>query len=446
MVMAKRHYKVYADVGLTSYQLVKQLSVLDSGSGPNFVRSDVLPDGFERYLKSGPVLAVCDANRNPIRTIGRIDLVVRLGTRLVKLEFVVCQKLACPVVLGCDYMDRFVEAILPRKRLVELDDGTTVPITRRPMRRPPNSPPLPVEQEYTTSGGRTSPKVRVAKAVELQPGTQTFVEVTTERHGTMVLQPIESLFAKSSVVATNGVVQVEPNQVFRILVANFGDYPYRLSKNQIIGTLLPHPTAVIPSSVMLSDILGVTPAPPSDFETSSEVLEPVPPPPDEPPPIPGQVSDDPAELPTDDSVDNVDLSHVPDKYHERIRTLLRKFNSMWSGELGEIPVMEHRIDLVPGARPYAQHPYRAGPHARKFEEEEVDRMLRKGVIEPSQSPWASPVVLVPKKDGKLRFCVDYRKVNEVTVRDSYPLPRMDEYLDSLGEATVFTTLDANSGY
>ena len=92
------------------------------------------------------------------------------------------------------------------------------------------------------------------------------------------------------------------------------------------------------------------------------------------------------------------------------------------------------------------HPYRAGPHARKAEEEEVQRMLEADVIEPSQSEWASPVVLVTKPDGILRFCIDYRKVNALTVKDTYPLPRMDEFLDSLGDATIFSTLDCNSGY
>ena len=73
-------------------------------------------------------------------------------------------------------------------------------------------------------------------------------------------------------------------------------------------------------------------------------------------------------------------------------------------------------------------------------------MLRAGLIEPSKSAWASPVVLVSKKDEKLRFCFDYWRLNAVTIRDSYPFPRMDDYIDSLGEATVFSTLECNSGY
>ncbi|CAN8065809.1 unnamed protein product [Agarophyton chilense] len=92
------------------------------------------------------------------------------------------------------------------------------------------------------------------------------------------------------------------------------------------------------------------------------------------------------------------------------------------------------------------HPYRAGPAARAEERTQEDKMIRAGVIEPAQSPWASPVVLAPKQDGSWRFCFDYRRLNAVTVKDVYLISRMDEYIDSLGTATVFTTLDANWGY
>ena len=76
----------------------------------------------------------------------------------------------------------------------------------------------------------------------------------------------------------------------------------------------------------------------------------------------------------------------------------------------------------------------------------VKDMLEKGVIRPSASAWASPIVLVPKRDGSLRFCVDYRKVNSITKKDVYPLPRIDDILDTLSEARYFSTLDLASGF
>jgi hypothetical protein len=73
-------------------------------------------------------------------------------------------------------------------------------------------------------------------------------------------------------------------------------------------------------------------------------------------------------------------------------------------------------------------------------------MLQENLIVPSKSPWTSPVVLVWKKNGERRFCVDYRKLNNVTKKDAYPLPRIDDLLDAIGPAKYFTSLDAASGY
>ena len=76
----------------------------------------------------------------------------------------------------------------------------------------------------------------------------------------------------------------------------------------------------------------------------------------------------------------------------------------------------------------------------------VSEMKDQGIIQPSISPWASPVVLVPKKDGKLRFCVDYRRLNAITKKDVYPLPRIDDILDTLGKTKYFSSLDLCLGY
>jgi hypothetical protein len=86
------------------------------------------------------------------------------------------------------------------------------------------------------------------------------------------------------------------------------------------------------------------------------------------------------------------------------------------------------------------------PRAREVEREGIERMLTQGVIEPTISEWASPIVPVPNSDGSLRFWVDYRRLNEITIPDTDPLPNMDECIDSLEDAAVFTKLDCNSGY
>jgi len=110
------------------------------------------------------------------------------------------------------------------------------------------------------------------------------------------------------------------------------------------------------------------------------------------------------------------------------------------------PATQHRIDLNAGARPFRFAPRHSGHTAREAETAEVKRQLEADVIEPTSSEWGFPVVLVPKKYGALRFCVDYRLLNVVTKKHSYRLPRMDECIDSLGEATIFSTLDCNTGY
>ena len=83
---------------------------------------------------------------------------------------------------------------------------------------------------------------------------------------------------------------------------------------------------------------------------------------------------------------------------------------------------------------------------REIIEAEIDRMLKQGIIEPSTSSWSSPIVLVEKKDRSPRFCVDFRKLNNVTVKDAYKLPNAEELIDELSGSRWFSTLDLASGY
>eukprot|EP00731_Ephydatia_muelleri_P012982 Em0007g292a len=133
---------------------------------------------------------------------------------------------------------------------------------------------------------------------------------------------------------------------------------------------------------------------------------------------------------------------------EELFSLLLEFADVFSlstKNLGHTKVLQHRIDTG-NAQPVHLPPRRI-PHARREELKEMLRdMLEKNAIEHSDSPWSSPIVLVKKKDGTTRFCVDYRKVNEVTRKDAYPLPRVDDTLDTLAGSKFFSTLDLTTGY
>ncbi|MEE4247194.1 MAG: reverse transcriptase family protein, partial [Kangiellaceae bacterium] len=104
------------------------------------------------------------------------------------------------------------------------------------------------------------------------------------------------------------------------------------------------------------------------------------------------------------------------------------------------------ISIKTVGEPFKMKAYRQALTKRKIVESEIEKMLGAGVIRPSQSPWASPITLVPKKTGEVRFCVDYRRINSMTIRDSYPLPNIQDIFDTLGGSKYFTTLDLRSGY
>ncbi|CAN8063205.1 unnamed protein product [Agarophyton chilense] len=159
MVVSKRNYKVYAYIGSDRNLLSRRFTILDTGAGPNFKReSELAPADLER-IRYGPLPDIRDATKNAVKIVGTVRLMVRLGRFVVLVDFIVCKKLAAPVVLGCDYCDKFFEAIRPRRNLVELDDGSMVPIVRKPMRSCHKAPPLPPSMEYGKSRGRVSPRI-----------------------------------------------------------------------------------------------------------------------------------------------------------------------------------------------------------------------------------------------------------------------------------------------
>ncbi len=113
--------------------------------------------------------------------------------------------------------------------------------------------------------------------------------------------------------------------------------------------------------------------------------------------------------------------------------------------MGHTSLIEHEINTG-DAKLVHLAPYRTSPAKKEFIESQSKDMLREGIIEPASGPWAAPVKIVPKQSGEPRFCVDYRALNKLTVKDSYPLPRIDKSLDFLARGTFISTIDLARGY
>ncbi|XP_070040665.1 uncharacterized protein [Nicotiana tomentosiformis] len=129
--------------------------------------------------------------------------------------------------------------------------------------------------------------------------------------------------------------------------------------------------------------------------------------------------------------------------------VVKEYADVFPDELPGIPPereIDFSIDLLPGTQPISVPPYRMAPGKLKELKEQLKDLLEKGYIRPSTSPWGAPVLFVRKKDGSLRMCIDYRQLNKVTIKNKYPLPRIDDLFDQLQGARCFSKIDLRSGY
>ncbi|GJT04392.1 putative reverse transcriptase domain-containing protein [Tanacetum coccineum] len=129
--------------------------------------------------------------------------------------------------------------------------------------------------------------------------------------------------------------------------------------------------------------------------------------------------------------------------------IVQDFPKVFPEDLPGLPPtrqVEFQIDLVPGAAPVARAPYRLAPSEMKELSEQLKELSDKGFIRPSSSPWGAPVLFVKKKDGSFRMCIDYRELNKLTVKNRYPLSRIDDLFDQLQGSSVYSKIDLRSGY
>nr|GEZ40308.1 putative reverse transcriptase domain-containing protein [Tanacetum cinerariifolium] len=146
-------------------------------------------------------------------------------------------------------------------------------------------------------------------------------------------------------------------------------------------------------------------------------------------------------------------AHVTEKEKSEKRLedvpVIHDFPEVFPDDLPGLPPPQQvgfKIDLVPGTAPIARAPYRLAPSEMKEFSKQLKELLEKGFIRLSSSPWGAPVLFVKKKDGLFRMCIDYRKLNKLTVKNRYPLPRIDDLFDQLQGSSVYSKIDLRSGY
>ena len=236
----------------------------------------------------------------------------------------------------------------------------------------------------------------------------------------MLFYPTEEVMRNSGTTPAVCVTNVEGDGKVILSVENHSLHPVTLKQGEVLGTL--EPVHEITTVGTVNNIM-------TEQEPQKPTVE------------PGKRGEQLySKLNIEDTLSVQEL--------DQLRAVVSSFSDVFAmdqSELGRTDLIKHSIDTG-GQGPVKQLPYRTPFSLRGKMEEMISQMLEQGVIKPSNSPWASPVVLVAKKDGTSRFCVDYRRLNSVTKMDTFPLPRIDDSLDLLANTAYFTTLDLASGY
>lgn len=232
-----------------------------------------------------------------------------------------------------------------------------------------------------------------------------FIRIPDVEFGTVMVEPSTSFTERHHVILTRTLVHIKQHQAF-VFILNLSSVPLFLHKYTTVGTI--------------------------DFSTPVQHSGKIEPKTNESEPLEYKINQN---LQPDEKV--------------KLKRLLEKHRKLFATSLFDLTqndTIQHVIELLPDQRPISSRPYRIAETQRLAVDQQLVEMLEHNIIQPSKSPWSSPIVLVRKKNGQYRFCTDFRKLNAVTVKDVYPLPRIDDTLQALSGQRYFSSLDMYSGY
>ena len=374
--------------------------LVDTGSAVTLIRKDVW-DQMQSSAKTQPLqrwseYSLVGADGTQLDVCGHTIADISIEGHTYQADVVVVSPLTTEAILGLDFM---------RKNEVSLDLGKGKLVVG-------NKPPVPIHPRDSTPPKEVG-CVRTSKTVRLPPFSELLVMASVDGdapEGSCILEKLQG--GRTPCVVARALVKPCDGRV-PVCFLNPKPEPAVISANTVVATI---EEAEPPTSELVANV-SAQPLTHDKEELLWNIVE----------------------------SSGTELSQ---DQREQFYALLSRYADVFastSADLGRTSELGHQINTG-NATPIRQAVRRIPPDRRKEVQRLLDDMLANKVIQPSKSPWASPIVLVRNKDNSLRFCVDYRKLNDVTFKDAYPLPRIDDTLNTLAGSKWFSTLDLLSGY
>lgn len=359
--------------------------IIDTGASRSIIRPDLLSSKTPITSK---FFTLKTANGQMIETLGEVKLHMCIGNCKFWNTFIVA-RITDECIIGLDFLKKY---------------NVTLDLQLNVMKYKKWEFPLYVGEVVY---GKVN--VLLNEDVILPPNSECGIKVqhSSTLPCTLIIEAGENVLPEGLLVART-IVKIEPKGTALVRVANFSPHERKLKKSCVVGVGTP--------------VLAIVQNNGKDQNHSipKEVVD-----------LLNNLSDD-----------------LTKKEKNEVKELLKNYSDIFtssSSDYGRTKLVKHEINT--GDNKPIKLPPRRLPLAKRLEAQNIiENMKNDGVIEYSNSPWCSPVVLVKKKDGSLRFCVDYRSLNSVTEKDSYPLPRIDDTFDALSGSVLFSTLDLKSGY
>ena len=381
--------------------------LLDTGASVSLIHTDTWERAKPNNHKLDPWKgqSLISVQGTPLQLHGHTEVPIHLTTGTIQTQVVVADKLTTEAILGLDFLEA-------NNCIIDMGKHTLTF---------PGHPPISLVPAISKEN---SPRLKVSLVETIRIPASSELEIMAHVSGPPIYKPylLEQMTHKRlPVCIARALVSPDSSEV-PLRVLNPSPEDVILYKDTSVATMQPM------ENILISPVSAALTSESPDGATSLDV----------PPSLH-------ATLAALAFPKNGALSQTQS---EQLLSVLLSYADIFaadSDDVGRTHCTQHRVDTGM-AVPIRQHPRRIPAARREQTSQLLKDMLKKGTIRPSQSPWASPIVLVAKKDGSLRFCIDYRKLNKVTRKDAYPIPRVDDTLDTLAGASWFTTLDLISGY